>query len=373
MHESTIVLHANSYKFHLNFNIDFANSLVQRGHTVYLCCPSSDKIHALRSCFPNVITYSSSRNSLNLFFFIISILNLYRVLKDISPDVLHNFTNESIIKGSIVSRFRRVLLINEFTGLGYLFTNNTRRNSLIRLIFFFIISLNSNQRTKLVFLNSTDLSIFNNILLLKGFKKFLINGVGVDIEYFSPLNCPPNRNPFRILLVSRLLYDKGLDIYINLARKFLGNKNFEFFHCGPVDLNSPTSINRDLFEEALKLDNLTFYGHLPKRDLRELYRNSNVLLLPSKREGLSTVIIEAMAIGLPIITFDVPGCKDLVIDDGNGFLVDYGDIEGLSTGLRKLHDSESLYYKFCEKSRELAVNIYNTDVVFKSRYDLYCN
>ena len=247
---------------------------------------------------------------------------IYKILKKVKPNIVHNITAKSILAGSIATMFLPNIknVINAFSGLGYLFSNNSIKNiiqrSILLTIYFFIF--NFSKKYKAIFQNSDDRSFFLKRYIFHVDNTILIKGSGVNINLFTPkLNKDATLN---ILFPARLLYDKGIIEFLESGIQLVNlHNNIKLLIAGDIDVNNPACMNKEKLMNYLIPDKIEWLGH--QKSMLEIYSKADIICLPSYREGLPKSLIEAGACGLPIVTCDVEGCREIVKDAYNGFLV----------------------------------------------------
>ena len=276
-----------------------------------------------------------ARRGLNPLKEILTILQLRKIFRQLKPDIIHNIALKPVVLGSIAAQFARVQnVVNALVGMGYVFTSTEKQarllrpfvNSLIRYVL-------NHQNTKVIIENNDDL---NNLVAGKFVKResiALIKGAGVDLEKFSYQQQPPA--PIKVIMVSRMLRDKGVEEFVQAARLINETKSeVQFLLVGEADQGNPTSISRKQLENWNQDGSVNWLG--ARTDVAELLTSCHIACLPSYREGLPKSLIEAAAAGRPIVTTDVPGCREVVTEGVNGFLVPPQDPKSLATAIDKL-------------------------------------
>jgi glycosyltransferase involved in cell wall biosynthesis len=244
------------------------------------------------------------------------------------------------------------------TGLGYAFQGKSNRK-LINLLVCFLYKLALRYTHKVIFQNPDDEGLFRSLNLLpEHIPSCIVNGSGVNITTYSPvpLSTEPN-----FLLIARLLGDKGIREYIQAARHIVSRFPHAVFHLvGWIDGN-PDSITQSELDGWMKEGIVQFHGHLS--DVRPAIKNCNIFVLPSYREGTPRSVLEAMAMGRPIITTDAPGCRETVIDGDNGFIVPVRSVNTLVTAMQRFIDEPQLILKMGKRSRQIAEDKYDVNKV----------
>ena len=202
----------------------------------------------------------------------------------------------------------------------------------------------------------------------------IFNGSGVDLDYFIPDTKKYPDGTKQILFASRLLITKGiLDflkavIIFNERRPHLVNKIF-FTVAGKIDKDNPDSLNQDVIEKYNDIKNLSFIGHVD--NIKSLLQNSYSFILPSDREGLPLINCQAAACGIPIITTDVPGCRDSIINNETGILIPVQDPDSICRAIIKIIESPDKYASMSLKARTFAEKKFDKKVIKLKHLNLY--
>ena len=198
----------------------------------------------------------------------------------------------------------------------------------------------------------------------------LIPSSGVDCEKFSPSNNKSEFSRFKVLLSARLLWDKGIDTYVESARILHAEGyKIEFYLAGRIDKENPSSIPIEIVNRWVSQGYIKYLGHV--ENMPALLQSIHLSVLPSAREGLPKSLIEALACGIPIISSDVPGCREVVEEGINGFLVPFGDKTKLKDAIKFFLMYPEKYLQFSEQSRSSALNRYDAKIVNSSTKKLY--
>ena len=300
----------------------------------------------------------------------ISVLNnlvsLFKTLiyfRNTRSELIHNITLKPILFGTLASFFfPKIKVVNAISGLGYLFTSN--RNSLSKQLLFFLLRIIFLRKsTHYIFQNEKDLNLFKRIGLKS--KYTLIKGSGVDAKKF--LYTPSTEKAtINILCTSRILKDKGI-IELIKASKLLAEKGkpFQLILLGKIDLENPTHLTEEELINAIDIPQIKWLGH--SDDINDALKKCHIYCLPSYREGLPKSIVEAMAVGRPIVTTTAPGCEDCVVDGVNGYKVPIKDAFALAEKLEVLIDDSALRLKMGKASRKFFEKEFTLDIVVKKK------
>ena len=286
-------------------------------------------------------------------------LTLFRHFRGIRPDVVFNYTIKPVIWGSFAARLTGVKhIVSMITGLGYSFTDlDSFKRKLVNkcVCLLYRVALIVNQIV--LFQNNDDRRLFRDKKLINNTQSIVINGSGVNLDYFEYHAQYPEKTTF--LMMGRLLKDKGIYEYIEAARQIKKiYNNVDFNLVGWIDDN-PSSITANELSVWCTEGIVNFIEKV--EDVRGCLMASSVFVLPSYREGTPRSVLEAMSMGRPIITTDAPGCRETVIQNLNGYLIPIKNTEKLVESMIKLIDNKELLHAFGKKSREIA----------EEKYDVY--
>ena len=355
-----------------NFRAGLMRKLIENGNTVIGGGAAGDgfepKIEALGVKFNGLPVDKKGINpraDAKLFW------TLYRWYREQQPDIVHHFTIKPVIYGSIAARMARIpKIVNTVTGLGYVFTDE-KITWLRRLVVgLYRISLKCADFT--FFQNQDDLDFFLSRGLVKKSRTALLPGSGVDCEHFSPM---PGPNPLEksqptFLMVSRLLKDKGIYEFVEAAR--LVKEHYpkaRFQLLGRRDVRNPNVVP----ESDLKSwDNQGLVSCLGEvTDVRPVLAKSDVVVLPSYREGIPRALLEAAAMAKPIITTDAVGCREVVDDEINGLLVPVKDAPALARAMERMINDPEMRKRMGKVGRKKVELEFDEKIVIQKILEVY--
>lgn len=319
------------------------------------------------------------RRSLNPFGLLRNLVDVRRVLKQEKPDIVHQIALKPILIGSVACRLLGVKrVISAVVGLGFAFSSDTSAARVIRqmisLLFHVILD---KQHAKTVFENADDRDYFLKQGWIKEQNAVLIRGAGVDIERFKPrqnFGASSAEGPPIVMLLSRMLWDKGIGEFVEAARLLrhkCGVNCARFVLVGDPDDDNRGSITREQLQVWQQDGVVEWWGFHP--DVAAMLGQATISCLPSYREGLPKSLLESLAMGLPCIATDVPGCREAVIDNVNGFLVPARDAVSLAKAIERLLDDKEAQQRFGVASRAMAVNAFSKEIVNHQTLALYAD
>ncbi|WP_180113201.1 glycosyltransferase family 4 protein [Acinetobacter sp. YH12073] len=320
------------------FRKDFILSCINKGYQVYALVSEYDDdwLEKIKSLGAEIITYELSRSGLNPFHDLKTLFQLKKILSEHKPELVFSFFTKPVIYGSLAARLSRVpKIIGMIEGLGSPFTEHPSGQSLkMKIVQFFQVSLYRIVFPfidQIIFLNDDDpkdLIISKKIYHRKN-AIHVLGGIGLKLEDYPYSPCDISK-PITFVIVARLLVEKGIYEYL-AAAKIVKEKYPEacFKVIGGLDTQNPSSLTQDELDIVIHSGIIEYVGFT--NNIAEELSNSSVFVLPSYREGVPRSTQEAMAIGRPVITTDVPGCRETVVDGVNGFLVPRWDYRALAS------------------------------------------
>ena len=335
------------------FRLDFLNEFLLRSYKVYVLAPDirDDLKPELINMGIEFIEIKLERKGFNVLNLISSVFELARLFREIHPNIIFSYTHKAILSGSLAAKISG--FSNTFsmvTGTGHIFDNQTKKEKVIKFIGSLALRIALRFNKLVFFQNPDDQALFlkNNIVLSQ--KTKLVNGSGVNIDKFS-LSPLPSEPIF--LCMARLIKSKGLEEFARAAKRVKKlYPEARFLLYGYPD-DHPDSIDEnEIISNWLNDFGVEYFGYA--ENPIDAIKECSVFVLLSYKEGTPRVVLEAMAMGRPIITTDAPGCRETLKNGVNGFLVPrYDDLEAanamiklLSAELRKEMGKESR--KFCE-------------------------
>ena len=373
----------------INFRGSLLQEMVKRGLQVVACAPGAsievkNSLHIMGVDYCDV---NIERTGLNPIKDLQTILRLFRLFRKIKPDVFLGYTVKPVIYGSLAANFAGLSRIySMITGLGYTVGGGDLKSKLVSIIVRALYRLSLKTNHRIFFQNPDDRNLFIQLGILRNQKQtVLINGTGLDIDYYSPLPLP---SKLSFLMIARLLKDKGIREYAESARYIkCKHPNIPFLLVGTTDTN-PMSICKGELESLIKEGIFEYLGKLP--DVRPAIVKSSVYVLPSYyREGMPRTLLEAMSMGRPIITTDAPGCRETVkltpegkrqrdrgervMKGENGFLIRPRDVKALVKAMEKFLEVPSLVESMGKRSREIAeekFDVHKVNAVILKAMDL---
>jgi glycosyltransferase involved in cell wall biosynthesis len=364
-----ICLVANTDWYLYNFRLALAKALRGMGWEVLLISPAGPYTDGLAGEGFRWIEWRVDRRGLNIWRELRSMINLAKIYSREKPSLVHHHTIKPVIYGSLAARIVKVpAVVDSITGLGYIFTQTGWKASPLRAIVmaFYRLALKQ-QKVHLIFENIHDQGFFIENRIIRVSQSSVIEGVGVDIHRFEPQ--PEVEGKPLVVMPARLLRDKGVEVLVEAAKRLRGKNIMRFALVGRTDPGNPTHIDESQLENWAAEELIEYWGF--RQDMVEVYRQAHIVCLPSIREGLPTVLIEAAASGRPIVASDVPGCREVVEHNINGLLVPPGDAQSLAEALAYLAVNPALRRQMGAAGRVKAVNRFSDEKIIAETVQIY--
>jgi glycosyltransferase involved in cell wall biosynthesis len=350
----------------INFRGELIKSLVAEGHEVLVMASGATKVEIVDiECLGvKYIDYSVQRNSLNPLSDIKTMLNFVTVFKKEKPDIVLCYTIKPVIWGGVAARCcKGIKFFALVTGLGYAFQKVGFKGKVLNSIVTILYRLGLSKAKKVIFQNPDNLQVFVDERIIENKQATIVNGSGVNLEHFYRCNLPDSPPVF--LTIARLLGDKGLREFAEASR-IVKQKYPEvtFQILGPED----PSKDGIPIAEVNSWSNSGAIEYLgASNDVRPFLCLCSIFVLASYHEGMPRTVLEAMAVGRPILTTNVPGCKETVINGENGYLIEKGNVTELVNAILWFIENKSEWQRMADCSFRLAKEHYD---VHKVNHDL---
>ncbi len=317
-----------------------------------------------------VIPIRLRRRSRNPLDEILAIYDLAQIYRKERPDIVHHVTIKPVLYGSWAAKLAGIpSVVNAIAGLGYVFIARGYKASLFRrLISMAYRSALWGARSRVIFQNQEDRETFIDNRLVKENQTVLIRGSGVDLEQFA-YSTEPSGVPI-VMYAGRILWDKGVGELVEACR-LLKEQGLQFrlVLVGSPDPDNPKSIPESQIHRWVGEEILEWWGH--REDMPQVLAQSAIVVLPSYREGLPKILLEAGALGRPVVATDVTGCRDVIKNGENGLLVPLGAISELAEAVEKLLEDKELRTEMGAAGRKIVEESYSIDRIVGETLSVY--
>lgn len=367
---SRLFIVVNEDRFFLSHRKDIAVAAVAAGYDVTVVAKDTGRKEEVVALGVNYIELPVNPTGMNVGQELETFNFLCRLFRKEKPDIVHNVGLKQILWGGLAAKFAQIpLVVNAVSGLGVMFSGDElslSARAIMRLLRF------SHNRTGVyvIFQNEDDSQLFLKHKIVAPNQQYFIKGSGVNLKEFAYVP-EPDGDKINVIFTARMVKEKGVVTLVEAAellRKDYEGK-VEFWLCGGLSGN-PKALREGELRSMCDGKYIQWLGY--RTDVRELLMKAHVVAFPSYyREGVPKSLIEASAIGRPIVTTDSVGCRDVVEDGVNGFLVPVRDAAALADRLRILLNDKELRVSMGRKSREFAERDFSIDAVLKTHLAIY--
>ena len=356
--------------FFLSHRKDIALSAQKAGYDVTIVTKDTGKKSVIEASGLKVIDLPMNRSGQNIIEEVHTCWFLYRLYRHEKPDIVHHVGLKTILWGTLAAKLAKVHgVVNAVSGLGIFFSEENK--SLVSKLLPKVLRF-SHHRKKLavIFQNNEDESLFLKNRIVKEEQAFMIKGSGVDLNLYCYTPEPENRK-VRVLFTARMIVEKGVFVLVDAALRLKEQykDKVEFLLCGGLDDN-PKAIKEEELKAVCDGEYIQWLGY--RTDVLELLKSCHIVAFPSYyKEGLPKSLIEATAVGRPIVTTNSIGCKETVIDGYNGYLIPIKDSNTLAERLKILFEDEGLRQNMGRNSRMLAEKDFSIENVIQKHLEIY--
>ena len=368
----TILIIANCFWYIYNFRLDLVIRLRQFGYKVIVVAPLDSYKNLVKEYVDEVKVWDLKRGSINPFLEIKSIFQLISIFKSINPQLIHNFTIKPCLYGGIAARLiGHKITISHITGVGPSFFGFSRAIRFLSFLLQPIYRYSFFQTSKIIFHNEFDQDLFKKRRICKKESSCVIQGSGVDINKFKS-NKSKNiySDPIQILFPARIIREKGcIELFEACYALWEEGYNFRLNIAGDIDRENKSTLTRTEIDNIAMNKNINFYGKV--QNMKLIYNQNDIVVLPSWREGLSKSLIEAASMSLPIITTNVPGCEEIIENNKSGIIVPLKNKFFLKEAIKKLIKNPQLGMEYGLRARDLVKKKFEVSLINKKILKIY--
>lgn len=356
--------------FFLSHRLPVALAAQQAGWDVTIVTADTGKLKDIEAKGLKTINLPMSRSGMNIKEELGTLSFLRELYKREKPDVVHHVGMKTILWGTLAAKFAHVNgVVNAISGLGGFFAEDNK--GLMARVMPRVLKFSHGRKNLLcIFQNDEDKGLYVKNGIIKPEQARYIKGSGVDLKQFC-YTPEPTVGKIRVILTARMIVEKGVFILTEAAEKLrhkYGDK-VEFLLVGGID-DHPGAITKEQLEAVCDGSYIQWLGY--RTDVKELLQSSHIVAFPSYyMEGLPKSLIEADAIGRPIITCNSVGCKETVIDGYNGYLIPTKDVDALVEKLDILLSDSTLRQEMGRNARKYAEGNFSIDVVIERHLNIY--
>ncbi|RDH43211.1 glycosyltransferase family 4 protein [Zooshikella ganghwensis] len=360
----------NDPAFFLSHRLPVALEAKKRGYDVHVATSLGRSVQDIQKKGFIHHYLPISRSGMNIINEIKTFKAILLLLRKVNPQLVHLVTLKPVLYGAVAARISKVpAVVAAVSGLGYIFTDMSLKAFFLRKIvtigYYFAFQ---HPNIHIIFQNYDDLSVIQKLIALEEGKTTTIRGSGVDLASFCPI--PEPQGVPTVVLASRMLKDKGVVEFVDAAKIVLKNNFFaKFLLIGDVDIGNPNSITIDQLKSWHNSGVVVWKGF--SNDIKSELSGAHIVVLPSYREGLPKVLIEAAACGRAVITTDVPGCRNAIDVNKSGLLVPVKDSKALADAIEKLLLNSDIRKAMGKQGRKFAERMFDINSVVDKHLIIY--
>lgn len=360
-HKKLVFLVTEDWYF-ISHRLALARAAQEAGFGVTVITRCNAECAAIEAAGLRVVPFEMVRRGLNPLGLLREVLGVARLYRKLKPDIVHHVALRPVVVGGLAARLAGVRsVVSAIAGLGFVFTGG--RGGWLRQGMRALLRL-ALARGVVIVQNPDDAATVQGLGIAPE-RIRLIPGAGVDTERFAP-RPEPEGVPV-VMLASRLLWDKGVGEFVEAARRLKGRARFVLV--GAPDPGNPASVAEGDLRAWVQDGIVEWWGR--RDDMAEVLSAAHIVCLPSYREGLPKVLLEAMACGRACITTDAPGCRDCVRDGDNGLLVPVKDAAALTAAIARLLLDPDLRRRMGARGRQRAVEAFSQEKVIEATLEVY--
>lgn len=365
---------SNSSWYIWNFKISLIKELINKNYSIIVVAPKDKYSDLIINTGCKFVDWDLNRSSINPIAEFKSLINIYKIYKQYKPKLIHHFTIKSCLYGSLAAKIiNKSYVFNSITGLGHLFLNNKIQHQILKKIILPIYRYALDYKnSKLIFQNQSNANLYKKYSLTKEENLKIISGSGVNTKLFFPSGTNKSFNKKTTILFSgRIIKEKGI-IELLKACSILWDKGHDFTLkvVGDFDNGNRSCIRKHELEKYINRKNNIIFSGLCS-DMKAIYSEADLVILPSWGEGLSRTLLEASAMECAIITSNIFGCNDIIEHGINGLLVPLKDENSLSLAIELILRNKSFSRKLGKNARKKVLEKFDQDIIIKETIDLY--
>lgn len=360
--------------FFISHRLPIALAAQQGGYEIHIATGLTDRLSDLVAMNFVVHPLQLSRGNTSVWSIFKLFVDIYKIIRSISPDVVHLVTIKPVLIGGLAARLAKVpAVVFAISGLGFVFVADGFKTKLTRtLVGMLYRSALAHKNLRVIFQNGDDQARVVNLAHVDEKKTTIISGSGVDLISYKVCPSTNDQSPI-VMLASRLLHDKGIYEFVRAA-KLIKSRNAKlqatrFVLVGGLDKENPASLSdtelQKIHDEAI----VEVWGY--RNDMPSVLSLAAIVVLPSYREGFPKVLIEAAGCGKPVVTTDVPGCRDAVLADVTGLLVPVKNSDALASAIERLLNDPELCLEMGRAGRLLAEKEFEVNSVVQKHLAIY--
>lgn len=357
--------------YFVSHRLPLAAAAVEAGYRVVVATRVQRHAAAIEAAGCELVPLRLRRSGRNPVTEVLALVELVRLYRRVRPDIVHHIALKPVLYGSIAARLAGVPVVaNAVAGMGYIFSSTDTLARFLRPAMRTILrALLGGSRSWVILQNPDDLQTLLAAKTVELRRVVMMPGAGVDLEVFRPSKL--REGPPVVLLATRMIWDKGVGEFVSAARMLRAEGSAaRFVLVGAPDPENPAAVSEAQLVAWQKEGAVEWWGQ--RSDMPAVLRQASIFCFPSAYgEGIPKVLLEAAAVGLPIVTTDAPGCREVVTAGDNGLLVPLRDAGAVAAAVRRLLNDPATAEQMGRRSREIAESRFGVDRVVMATIELY--
>ena len=348
-----------------HFRGDFIKDLISNSFDVFCAAPDFDKEteNELKLFGATTLHFPLGRTGLNPFKDLQAMLAIKKIIKTNKIDIVFPYTIKPVLYGSMAANQTKTAAFSLITGLGYTFSATNLKSKILQKITETLYKLSIRKNKVIIFQNRDDRQLFIDRGIISAQQKYdIVNGSGVNLSKYNFRVNENTSDKIIFVFVARLIREKGTHLFIEAAKVLKSEfPNAEFHVIGSAE-TSPSAIKLDILNKYHNEGVIVYHGR--QKNVPEFLSKSDIFVLPTYyREGIPRSILEALSVGMPVITTNTPGCRETVKNHENGFLIQPQDQNELISAMEYFLKNPKKIKEMGLKSRELAENKFDVNII----------
>jgi len=365
----TLLFIVNDCDFFVSHRLPLAQAAMKDGYSVFLASPASPNAERLKSLGVRCIEITMNRGSTSVLRELVTLFSIFVAFLRVRPRIVHLVTIKPVLYGGLIARLFPVKgVVMAISGLGHVFMAEGRRSVVRRVVETVYRIALAPEKVRVIFQNKDDQQLVSRITGLEESRAVLIPGSGVALDEYHLV--PEAQGELRVCFASRLLHDKGFSEFCEAARRIRENGiAARFLVAGKLDRYNPAAVTKAELDAVVASGAVEYVGF--RTDMADFLSSCHVVVLPSYREGLPKVLVEAAAVGRAVVTTDVPGCRDAVTPGVTSLVVPVRDAAALADAITRLLLDSELRQKMGAAGRVLAEQRFDIKQVVATHLRIY--
>ncbi len=354
----------------ISHRLHLVEAAIDAGYEVALATRINKHRKTIEDRGIKIFEWRLNRGSLNPIREMMAIFSLIKIMLVFKPNIIHAVAQKPLIYAGLAKKiYYNSSLVGTLGGVGFVFTSKNWKAKLLKPLLRFLLKLALNgEKIRLILQNKDNVNTIEKINIINKNYIRLVRGAGVEIKKFLPSKIPSGTPT--VILPGRMLWDKGVGEFVRVAKRIKGrNIKARFVLVGDIDLNNPESIKQTQIDKWMKSGIIEQWGRCD--NMEKVYKKSSIVCLPSYNEGLPKVLLEAGSSSRPTIAFDVPGCREVITNNVNGFLVQFGNENALETALTILINNEKLCEKMGKSGRKIVERHFASEIINSQTFNIW--